>query len=373
MNGSMVNPMAGTLNHGYDSSMFAQYNGGQYMPSLNVARGVSATSPLTLSGPGIKSLVSTISHPGAGLNLQLKTAAVLTVLETIPPADAFRPPYAGNNKSVSFTYSQIDTSLLQSFTPVASTPGMQSIANQFKRVWLDHLEGWMGDYQHPSDNMPHWCKHVANYVSMGSLMLHLDFPLSQKQELLTYFVQFGIDCKGVADANGSQNWTPYGGHSSGRKWPMLFSGMLLNDPAMIATTQTATSGVRFGADGQTFIVQSGPGGINNGHGSYTSAHVGMPEWGISHSTAPHLDDVTWYAYGTATAYRVCCTAASWVGFVLAAHMTPGGKAAWNHDALFQYQDRYMSQQGGGYRSLSDFTENMWDTYRPTFGSVWPNP
>ena len=373
INGSMLNPMSGTENQGYDSSMGTEFNAGEYQASLNVALGVSVSSPLTLSGLAIKSLVSTISHPVAGDVPQTKTAAVLTVLDSAPPADAFRPPYAGMNKSVAYTYSQIDATLLQNLPPVASTPSMQSVSNMFERPWIDHIAGWKAIYQHPSDNMPHYGQYMADEISHAALMLHLDFPLAQKQELLTRFVQLGIDLKGVADSNGATAWTPNGGHASGRKWPILFSGMLLNDPAMIATTHTATSSVLFGEDGQTFIVQSGPGGINGGYGGYTSAHIGMPEWGMRHATEPIYDDVRWWVSGEWVAYRVCCTANSWVGIVLAAHITPGGKAAWNHTPLFQYQDRYMATQGGFYRSWSDFSEEMWDTYRALYGSVWPNP
>jgi hypothetical protein len=56
------------------------------------------------------------------------------------------------------------------------------------------------------------------------------------------------------------------------------------------------------------------------------------------------------------------------------------KAAWNHDALFDYQDRYMAitngasdpfgytvdQESAGWRSTSAFTAEMWDTYRNNY-------
>jgi hypothetical protein len=45
------------------------------------------------------------------------------------------------------------------------------------------------------------------------------------------------------------------------------------------------------------------------------------------------------------------------------------KDLWDHDPLFDYQDRYMDTQTPGEwtRCMDDFTEEMWDTYRDQFG------
>ena len=42
----------------------------------------------------------------------------------------------------------------------------------------------------------------------------------------------------------------------------------------------------------------------------------------------------------------------------------GLRQAWQHDALFDYQDRYMATEPHeGYRCWDPFTEAMWDAYR----------
>jgi len=56
--------------------------------------------------------------------------------------------------------------------------------------------------------------------------------------------------------------------------------------------------------------------------------------------------------------------------VLAARMM-GAKNLWNHNALFDYQDRYMnvtavSGSNPGWRAITPFNEEMWDTYRAQF-------
>jgi len=88
----------------------------------------------------------------------------------------------------------------------------------------------------------------------------------------------------------------------------------------------------------------------------------MPEWGIRHSTDPGIDNKDWTA-----AYRQCCTAHAWPGFVLAAHIM-NAKSLWNHHALFDYQDRYMTTETPHQwmRCWDSFTENMWDTYRADY-------
>ena len=122
----------------------------------------------------------------------------------------------------------------------------------------------------------------------------------------------------------------------------------------------------FAEDGQTFYVkETAPGVYNDGHGGYDAADVGIPEWGIRHATRPQMDDRSW-----AAKYRQCCTASAWSGFILAARVLDL-KDKWKHNALFDYQDRYMdvTDRGGthpGWRSTSPFAEQMWDRYRPLY-------
>jgi hypothetical protein len=82
---------------------------------------------------------------------------------------------------------------------------------------------------------------------------------------------------------------------------------------------------------------------------------------------PVADNKAWCAV-----YRQCCTANAWAGFVLAAHIMDA-KGLWAHDALFDYQDRYMANEprGAWTRSWDNFTEEMWNRYRADYGLVWP--
>ena len=96
----------------------------------------------------------------------------------------------------------------------------------------------------------------------------------------------------------------------------------------------------------------------------------MPEWGIGHTTAPNADGLDWNAV-----YRRGTTANFWAGFILAAYVMDL-KELWNHDALFDYMDRYMEIEEALIvssrlqRQWSKFLERMWDAYRPDYGPVW---
>lgn len=51
------------------------------------------------------------------------------------------------------------------------------------------------------------------------------------------------------------------------------------------------------------------------------------------------------------------------------------RTLWGHDALFDYQDRYMQVTASdgdypGWRSWNNFTAAMWDTSRADYGPVW---
>jgi hypothetical protein len=373
MNGSMVNPSPANSSQGYDSSM--AYT--TYDANLNKALNVSSDKPLILP-PG-SSLVSTISVAAAGARPQVQTAAILTVLADAPPSGSFRPPYSGSDKTIRYNKSQLNYSLLKSLLPAGNAPGLGAVERYFERPWIDHQGGWTGRFQHPADNMPDYGDQISRQIGDGALMLHLNFTNSEKETLLVRYVQLGIDLYGIVKAGGTQNWSNDGGHASGRKWPIMFAGLMLNNPAMVTIGSYDTTGVHFGEDDQTFYVSQSDLAIQHyyapektAYTNYVAADIGLPEWGIRHATIPDYDGKNW----DAAAYRTTNTANSWAGFVLAAQIM-NQKAAWNHAALFDYMDRYMAVEktlgnaGTGWqRQWSKFAEGMWDAYRTGLGCVW---
>ena len=259
--------------------------------------------------------------------------------------------------------SLLDPGGLPRLVPVANMPSMAQAERWLERVWLDHKPGWTARFIHPAENMPEYGREIATQIGDVSLLLLVDVP--NKETLLIRFVQLGIDLYGIVDNGGS--WPADGGHGSGRKWPILFAGLMLNNSAMLNIGSTT---VRFGEDQQTFYVSQNDVNVTNGPTwnpderrgpaePYTTGDIGMPEWGIRHAQSNTWDNKAWNAI-----YRECCTANAWVGFVLSARIL-GMQSAWNHDALFDYQDRYMDVSQS-WRAWSQFSASMWDTYRSDY-------
>jgi len=404
-NGSMLNPSPTLSKTGYDSRIsFLPYNA-----ALNVAEDISPTRPLVI--PPHHSLISTISVQGSYERPQVKSAAVLTILPAPASAGSFRPPYCGADKSIKYNISAFSVSgqgfdLLLQLPPVGSTPALTDVEALFERPWIDHQGGWLADRQHPQDNMPHYGREMSTEIGIGALMLHLDFPNTQKETLLTRYVQLGIDLFGIVQNGGNWNWIGEGGVGSGRKYPILFAGLALNDAKMkdigkksgdylydgpYGAANVPPDYIHFGEDDQTFSVSQSDiytqpyeavtvhGFTFYGHGNpsklidlleYMQAHLGMPEWGVDHSTYPLSDGVDWDYVGS---YRLCCTATAWAGFVLSTHFMDI-KGLWNHNALFDYMDLYMDrEQGNVWRQTSSFVKNMWDTYRANYSAVDETP
>ena len=251
-NGSMVVMSLGP-SQGYDS------RGISYDP------GASITFPYEL--PANRSLISSISEvtvPNEVMHADLmwdteknasnvmKTAAVLTSLSVAPPADAFRPTYVGADKEI-FRASSLRWDRLQNL-PVDATrypvPPFSQYERYLARPWLDHLNGgWQGQGLLPVDNQPAYGREVARIVGTASLLLNMDATQDQKRRLLYGLVQYGIDLHGMVQLGAEFNQG--GGLSSGRKWPVLFAGLMLDDPSFTPEPRRTV----FGEDAQTYYGQ----------------------------------------------------------------------------------------------------------------------
>jgi len=384
-NGSMVNPVP-EGSQGYNASA----------PGYDANINVAVSLPVTID-PAEQLISTTGKESTSSSRSYVDEAAILTVLSAIPQAGSFRPGYCDPEKII-YNTSSLNYSLLAKLTPTASAPTLTDTAELFARPWLDHLQGWTGRMIHPANNMPNYGREISRNVGIGALMLHLNYSDAEKQQLLVNYIQLGIDLYSIARAGG--DWRANGGHASGRKWPILFAGLMFNNESMknigLKSGDYALAGsygsppadyINFGEDDQTFYVNQEE--VDMSHGDswdpdrrggtpqpYSVAMIGMPEWGIRHVCLPTSDNSLW----TAT-YRTCCTANAWNGFVLAAHIM-NAQTLWNHDALFDYQDRYMAITNGdpdpfgftvdgeveGWRTWSSFTAEMWDTYRADYNN-----
>lgn len=282
----------------------------------------------------------------------LKAAAVLTCLDKVPPPDCFRPPYAGREKPV-FSAAKLKWDLLAKLPSAGKPPDWAVVERWFDRPWLDHIESWVFQYTGPQENQPNYGREFCRATSIASLMLMLDVPAATKRALALRLVQMGIDNYGLVRAG--RRWSADGGHWNGRKWPLLFAGLMLDDKRLTAALGEGL----FSEDQQTYF---GTGF----HGEKALYQI------VNHAGAkpPHeeKDPATWNEGDKrGAAYRGTCSP-GWPGLALST-LLMNGKATWNHDAFFAYSDRWMAGADrslpvpGGSGRADPFVQAMWDAYR----------
>jgi hypothetical protein len=277
--------------------------------------------------------------------------SILTVLPAPVTADAFRPSYCDRSQTLYYA-SNLQRSLLPSLSPppapAPAPPPLSTFEGYFRRPWID-MDPFLFDA--PAEYMPSYGMHVALADSYVGLLLELNFPPEQKVNLTNYFVQYGIDLYGCVQAG--YGWPAFGGHRSGRKFPILLAGMLLGNDSM--KNVSALYPNRFGEDMQTAYIDQIPGGYAhawNGATVVYAGHYGVADGGIPVSPGLYgpyeqLPPAQWPLITPTEqlgeSYRRCCTSIAWVGEALAVRILDGGQATWNYPPFFDYVDRWMNE------------------------------
>jgi hypothetical protein len=350
--GSVVNPPAGDK-QGYDGRLADLHAPLRARYPLNLKPGESLVSTASVESIGDRT-ADTV--PGQYCRGPLRTAAVLTCVDAPPPSDAFRPAYVGNWKTV-FTVSQLRRDRLPRLQAPESVPDVKPYERQLERIWLDHQREWVNRMLHPLENMPDYGREITNIVSDVGLMVLLDDPDRARETLLLRFVQKGIDYYGVVQSDDNL-WIGNGGHNSGRKWPILFAGLMLDHEGMSHVQAT------FQEDQQTYY---GPG--YRGQKALWTISPGNPNARHEEVAADR-----WETFGDqrsnngtkAEAYRKL-NGPTWVGEALAARLT-GMVDGWNHPAFFDYVDRWWEEE----HQANAFVTSMWKRYREQADEIGAN-
>jgi hypothetical protein len=345
---------------------------------LDLKAGESLISTVSNTVLPVPSILTGMKEIAPKMQLALKSAAVLTCLSAPPPADAFRPPYAGTEKPI-YETKNIQWNLLPSLAPVAATPQWSDMERKLERPWLDHIDSWNLQFTGPSDNQPDYGREFARLDSMASLMLMLDVPQKQKEKLMIELLQIGIDFHGLAACG--REWFADGGHWNGRKWPIIFASLMLSDPSIRSfppVAQTRVYGVHvldnldgtrpttlFSEDMQTYYGAGGDGQTV----LYQVVYHTHPRAPFEVKPRAKFDKTEKWLDG----YRQLCSG-TYVGTALAARLM-NAEGIWDHDAFFDYVDRWMSPDekctakiaiaGSGNRAPTPdlFVAQMWTAYR----------
>jgi hypothetical protein len=338
------------LNDGTDESWWFDATLRSY-PPVSLKPGDAMVSSISLatihSDPEVMRAAEMSASP-------VKTVSVLTVLSSAPSADAFRPSYCDRRQAI-YHANDLQMNLLPSLAPptpsdlTAGTPTLAEFEALYRRPWID-TNPFLFDA--PADYMPSYGQHIAFADSYASLLLMLNFSTPQKQNLANYFVQYGIDLYGCVQAG--YGWPAFGGHRSGRKLPIIFAGILLNNSGM--KNVSANYPNEFGEDMQAMYVnQVSPAGTYRkawqGATAIYGGHYGVDANGTVVSPGLYgpyeqLQPSKWPLINgneqLGEAYRRCCTSVSWVGEALTIHLLKA-ESVWNYPAFFDYVDRWMEE------------------------------
>lgn len=354
-NGSMIVSLQNGYHQAYDSRN-ANYN-----PALRFQAGDTLEQG--------QSLISTESHtPETGYPAQviyhdlmwqseknesrvLKTAAVLTCLDSIPSGDMLRPAYVEPSNGLEkeayhlrdIQWDKLKRLALPEFgiLPPDQHPDWSAYERYFERVWLDHIGGhWYDQRFVPSENQAYYGRDYARLYGAASLMVHLDVPKTEKLTLLTRLLQLGIDLRGMALQGAA--WSEGGGLTSGRKWPILFTSMMLIEDYSYDLPDDAV----FHEDVQTYWGE----GWHGQRALYQMVYHTQPRLTYMEKTPDQWDswDTSGMLGGKSWAirseeYRANTTVRAWPAQTLAA-LLMNAKELWGHDAYFEIVDDWMRKE-----------------------------
>ena len=332
------------LNDGTDQSWWFDASLRKY-PPITLNPGDSIVSSISLAK--IHSLPEVMVASAKSVS-PVRTISVLTVLSVAPPSGAFRPSYCDRNQTI-YRAANVHRSLLPALKPPnpGGTPPLSQFEYWYRRPWID-TNYFLFDA--PAGYMPSYGRDIAFADSYAGLLLTLDFPAQQKVKLTNYLVQYGIDLYGCVQAGVS--WPAFGGHHSGRKFPIIFAGIMLNDSGMKSVS--ARYPLAFGEDMQSVYINKIPGNYQHAWQGATviyGGHYGVESDGTPISPGLYgpyeqLQPRDWPLLDgdeqLGEVYRRSSTSVSWVGEALTIRLL-NGLSTWNYPDFFDYVDRWMTE------------------------------
>ena len=285
---------------------------------------------------------------GEGDNSPVKVVAVLTCVADPLPPDAFRPGYSGHDPKI-HQARDLHRELLPHFDRPAEAPDAVQVADLLQRPWCDSC---FFSFDVPQQSMPNYAQAYAQCLANAILLACCERKPEDRERLLINVVQIGVDYYSLI-RQGHPGWPAHGGHGSGRKFPIVFAGVMLGAESM-ANINTSFPKAAFGEDEQTAygdcwtgakVVFTGHSGIDVVTGiGRDFVRAGNP-WG----PYEHLPPSRWVPEQfRSDAYRRANTSTCWVAQALVLRAMKLERT-WNHDAFFDYVDRWMFENDKPFR------------------------
>ncbi len=189
-------------------------------------------------------------------------ASILTVLDSMPPTDAFRPPFSSTEKPL-YLVRNLQTQFLPSLALPNPLPSdyitKEQALLEFQMTRLDFFtisvgSTWYIPYNSigiwPGDT---WGGDIARHDSKVYNWLMLNHSMEDKLPVLIGVVQYGIDLhgtfSGALEYGRNHSWTlGGGGNGVGRFLPFVFAGTMLNSLELKADFPLARTNNTFWED-----------------------------------------------------------------------------------------------------------------------------
>lgn len=298
--------------------------------------------PLKLTDASIVKVVS-VSPSKKKCRPCIQFAAVLTVTQkpVRSSINVFRPGYYGAVRN--FTkLDKLNTKKLGYFTSQyivkKSKYSFDFIANSYRGVRLDHIEGWSGRSMHPIDNMPDYGAEIASNNAVAILRMLLDdFNINNKKhkQALVNYIQMAIDLNSMV--KGGLTWPANGGHGNGRKLPLLFASEILHENIFTKASKKKI----FSEDLQVYFSPT------TGRALYGRNCDDLQYWKRERFANGKRDCGDPYGFidgggnEIGEAYQKCCTAKPWKYTALVIHLMDM-RDKWGNDAFLHYVDRWVN-------------------------------
>jgi len=393
--GLLANNTVGATGQGYDSlgGKPTAADARPYDAALNLDGAISITSG---------SITKAISRDGqAGRSWPpiegrqyIHRMFVVTVLESTPPADCFRPPVAPADKSMLVREAHVDLSFLPSLAlpsgDVQPWVDAASLATQATVLGGGSLPldvtfqtggNWRA-FMPLNDGLPEYGRDIGHEIAHAALGLCLNYSAAEKKDAAYALIRLGLDVYGRREEGGSFGWS--GGGEQWRKFALVFAARALaSSPygAALAAAAGAANNAHFTEDKQMFVV--GQTDVDTYHYQadarartpYYGHLIGTAEWGeAGNLTGPNAQRSAsnWNAW-----YRDNIVAGT-LGQALAARLM-GLDSVWDNPVLFDYFDRAWNMVKGGTFAAAfpaggfntRFEKRMWETYRDDSSAVAP--
>jgi hypothetical protein len=303
-----------------------------------------------------ESIVKAVSLAGGCDKSCLQTAAVLTVLDTAPPATALRPAYFGDTatKKLYCTDSLSLSALpLLATTPAvdAAAPSLADVTNAIVRVQLNFFGSWAGEQIRPVDNVQlddPYGPDISNNNVNAALRILLQRPddsAEARLEAVIALVQYGIDNDAIF-RSGKAGWRADGGHGLGMKLPIAVTALLLQDADMAERLQGAARS-DFAESDQTHLNAKGKVIWGQDRCRYEDQTGEIEYWfdlGPDPKTRTCLDPYVLIDGGAEPGgwYQGCCTSQALKGSALVVRLVPGLGAIWKDELVLDYADRWVA-------------------------------